>query len=126
MPDHRQLEYTSCRDHHENNRPLRNSSRISLATFGKCPCYLIDIEQDGRWLCLVFAGTRGSTDARAKPNEYIFLHEFHRLKYICSDKSRVKNPDDDGESATTVVTKSGQARRHGYEGGPVFEPKRGL
>ena len=70
---------------------------------------------------------------RAERNEYILLHEFHRLKYICPDKSwgkkvvKVKeDPDDDGEGATTVVTKSGKSRRDKYKGGLVFEPKRGL
>lgn len=54
------------------------------------------------------------------------LHEFHRLKYICPDKSWGKKfkpeplPDEaDGAKAT-------KGKRDKYKGGLVFEPKRGL
>ncbi|VDC06072.1 unnamed protein product [Peniophora sp. CBMAI 1063] len=69
---------------------------------------------------------------RAERNEYILLHEFHRLKYICPDKSwgkkavKVKEDPDDENEPGTVVTKSGKTRRDKYKGGLVFEPKRGL
>ena len=69
---------------------------------------------------------------RAERNEYILLHEFHRLKYICPDKTWAKKTGvaaakveaaDDAEGGTAPVAK---AKRDKYKGGLVFEPKRGL
>lgn len=59
---------------------------------------------------------------RAERNEYILLHEFHRLKYICPDKSwgRKTKPNDDGDK------KQAKPKRDKYKGGLVLEPKRGL
>ncbi|KAJ9098951.1 hypothetical protein QFC19_006175 [Naganishia cerealis] len=71
---------------------------------------------------------RTLTGARAERNEYILLHEFHRLKYICPDKTEGKPTsrsakkvakDEDG----TVIPEQKRAK---YQGGLVFEPKRGL
>lgn len=67
---------------------------------------------------------------RAERNEYILLHEFHRLKYICPDKIFGKKsvavkpePQDDDQEGKETTTK---AKRDKYKGGLVFEPKRGL
>ena len=67
---------------------------------------------------------------RAERNEYILLHEFHRLKYICPDKTYgkksanvVKAEAEEGDAAAVVTTKG---RKDKFKGGLVFEPKRGL
>jgi DNA polymerase elongation subunit (family B) len=59
------------------------------------------------------------------------LHEFHRLKYICPDKTwgkkaaaAVKVEADDDDPDTTKKTTKG--KRDKYKGGLVLQPKRGL
>lgn len=69
------------------------------------------------------------TGGRAVRNEFILLHEFHKLKYVCPDKApfaktKTKVINDDGEEEEiTAGFKRGKAQ---YAGGLVFEPKRGL
>ncbi|KAF8330465.1 ribonuclease H-like domain-containing protein, partial [Amanita rubescens] len=59
---------------------------------------------------------------RAERNEYILLHEFHRLKYICPDKLWGKK----AVTAEKVEKVDAQDDEEKYKGGLVFEPKKGL
>jgi DNA polymerase alpha subunit A len=64
---------------------------------------------------------------RAERNEYILLHEFHRLKYVCPDKAwgrRARAEPAPGEDGADGAKAKG--KRDKYKGGLVFEPKRGL
>ncbi|KAG8907664.1 DNA-directed DNA polymerase alpha catalytic subunit pol1 [Tulasnella sp. 403] len=69
---------------------------------------------------------------RAERNEYILLHEFHRLKFICPDKvwgkkaamAAIKAEAEDVEQPAGGTAQ--RSKRDKYKGGLVFEPKRGL
>ncbi|KAJ9057001.1 DNA-directed DNA polymerase alpha catalytic subunit pol1 [Entomophthora muscae] len=58
--------------------------------------------------------------ARAKRNEFLLLHEFHKKKYICPDRQQLK-----GEESTGAQDQPAR-RKAAYLGGLVLEPKRGL
>jgi DNA polymerase elongation subunit (family B) len=64
---------------------------------------------------------------RAVRNEFILLHEFHRLKYVCPDKvfSNSKRRTVDAEDDEEPLPAKGRGKAR-YAGGLVFEPKRGL
>jgi DNA polymerase elongation subunit (family B) len=67
---------------------------------------------------------------RAVRNEFILLHEFHRLKYVCpdkvyNDKKKAKIISADDEDAEDAPPAKGRGKAK-YAGGLVFEPKRGL
>lgn len=75
---------------------------------------------------------------RAERNEYILLHEFHKLKYICPDKSwgkksaaaavkpEVVEEADTGAPEGQQAAKGKNNKKDKYKGGLVLEPKRGL
>jgi DNA polymerase alpha subunit A len=94
-----------------------------LATHGgyRCPYALCNPRSFRRNLTL--------NGGRAVRNEFILLHEFHRLKYVCpdkvyrKDKIKVSAADEDGDEEAPPTKSRGKAK---YAGGLVFEPKRGL
>ncbi|KAG2209774.1 hypothetical protein INT47_001922 [Mucor saturninus] len=85
--------------------------------------------------------SRTLTGARAERNEFLLLHEFHKAKYICPEKSFgapktavvVQAAERDGdEEAVAMATdnnkkKAGSGKRKpAYAGGLVLEPKKGF
>lgn len=82
----------------------------------------------GEQCLLTFDRNLTLNGGRAVRNEFILLHEFHRLKYVCPDKVFQKKfktviNDDGEENEEALPAKRGKAK---YAGGLVFEPKRGL
>ena len=55
---------------------------------------------------------------RAERTDYLLLHEFHKLKYICPDKQTYDNDSSGGPKPRREKAK--------YSGGLVLEPKKGL
>ncbi|KAI7905471.1 DNA polymerase family B-domain-containing protein [Cokeromyces recurvatus] len=82
--------------------------------------------------------SRTMTGARAERNEYLLLHEFHKAKYICPEKTfggpksavvQAIEQDDDEDAvamASTTKKKVGGRRKPAYSGGLVLEPKKGF
>ncbi|CEP11993.1 hypothetical protein [Parasitella parasitica] len=82
--------------------------------------------------------SRTMTGARAERNEFLLLHEFHKAKYICPEKSFggpkaavVQAAEQDGdEEAVAMASASkktvGGKRKPAYSGGLVLEPKKGF
>lgn len=79
--------------------------------------------------------SRTMTGARAERNEYLLLHEFHRQKYICPDKTIIKasaaavdaveHGDNDDEPAEPKRNAKSR-RKPAFTGGLVLEPKKGF
>ena len=74
--------------------------------------------------------------SRADRNEFLLLHEFHRRKYICPDKSysygkkadeEVPGRGDEEDDDEAQAPAKGKGRRKpAYSGGLVLEPKKGF
>ncbi|KAI8642206.1 DNA polymerase family B-domain-containing protein [Parasitella parasitica] len=82
--------------------------------------------------------SRTMTGARAERNEFLLLHEFHKAKYICPEKSFggpkaavVQAAEQDGDEEAVAMAsaskkKVGGKRKPAYSGGLVLEPKKGF
>lgn len=76
--------------------------------------------------------SRTMTGARAERNEFLLLHEFHKAKYICPEKSFgapkpavIQLPEQDEENSNKKKVGGGR-RKPAYAGGLVLEPKKGF
>ncbi|KAI8373058.1 DNA polymerase family B-domain-containing protein [Radiomyces spectabilis] len=80
--------------------------------------------------------SRTMTGARAERNEFLLLHEFHRQKFICPDKSfggksqeaviEAVELDRDEDAEQMQTKKKSSRRKPAYTGGLVLEPKKGF
>lgn len=68
--------------------------------------------------------------ARSERNEYLLLHEFHQLKYVCPDKAPFNKSApliaEDGNEEETPKLKGNGKRKPAYSGGLVLDPKKGF
>ncbi|KAI9032680.1 hypothetical protein CLU79DRAFT_727437 [Phycomyces nitens] len=79
---------------------------------------------------------RTMTGARAERNEFLLMHEFHRQKFICPDKTfggkqqtaiiEALEHNQDGDTEVVHTKKSKSKRKPAYSGGLVLEPKKGF
>ncbi|KIK69524.1 hypothetical protein GYMLUDRAFT_151355 [Collybiopsis luxurians FD-317 M1] len=69
---------------------------------------------------------------RAERNEYILLHKFHELKFICPDKSWGKKsavksePIEEDPGTLKDAPKGKGGKKDKYKGGLVLDPRKGL
>jgi DNA polymerase alpha subunit A len=78
--------------------------------------------------------SRTMMGARSERNEYLLLHEFHQLKFICPDKApytktapqMADNRQNEDELAPKANVKGKGKRKPAYAGGLVLDPKRGF
>lgn len=82
--------------------------------------------------------SRTMTGARAERNEFLLLHEFHKAKYICPEKTFggpktavIQAAEQDGDEdamdmASSTQKKTSGKRKPAYAGGLVLEPKKGF
>lgn len=74
--------------------------------------------------------SRTMMGARSERNEYLLLHEFHQLKFICPDKAPYQNTplvvEEEGEEGNIAPKKGKGKRKPAYAGGLVLDPKKGF